>query len=474
MNFQTHKITEEKPKKKFKIPTNLKKYLPKQLPKPAVTIISWLAISGLIIAGIIFAFLLLIRLFGVETILTPLTKELEQDAYGHTNFLILGHGGENHDGGNLMDTIIVGSLDSENNIFTMTSIPRDFYLRDSVIGNAKINEAYYRARNHFDSEDEGVEYMKSQIEEIVGIPIHYWVKVDFKGFKELIDAIGGVEVNVEEAIYDPYYPKDGTYEYEPFSIQAGLQTLDGETALKFARSRKTTSDFDRADRQQQLIYAIKEKAEKLNILTSVGKLQDIYAGIKNNVQTNLDISEMARLGLIAKDFHSDNIQHRLIHDDPNYCGGFLYVPERELFGGAYVQLVAGGNEFLQLYSDLNFNNQEVAAQNKSITILNGTSTPGVAGETYRFLNRLCIDVDDVQNAITNSQTITTYYFKPDLEGNIPALVTYLQKIIPGQISSDIPGEYQQILLNSDVILELGSDYIESPDYISDPFNFIFY
>ena len=141
----------------------------------------------------------------------------------------------------------------------------------------------------------------------MGIPIHYWVKIDFDGFKDLVDAIGGIDINVEKAIYDPNYPKDGTYLYEPFSISAGQQHLDGNTSLKYARSRYTTSDFDRADRQQQIIYAIKEKALQTETILNREKISQILESLKNNIETNITIKELLTLGSLAGDYSSDKI-----------------------------------------------------------------------------------------------------------------------------------------------------------------------
>ncbi len=393
-------------------------------------------------------------------------EELKTDTYGHSNFMILGTGGLNHDGADLTDTIIVASLDSEKSLISMVSIPRDTYVKDALVGNSRINEVYLNAKNHFDSSEKGIEHLKSQVENLMGVPIHYWVKIDFKGFKELIDALDGIDVIVETPINDPYYPADVGIGYSPFTISAGPHTLDGATALKYARSRKTTSDFDRAERQQDIIYAIKEKALQTEIMFSPEKIGDILDTLKSNIETNISVKEILTLGSLAKDFTKDQISHNLIHDDPTQCGGFFYTPERQYYNGMFVLIPAGGFDFIHLYSDLIFNFPEILREGTKIQILNGTKTGGVAGETKQILNRFCLDVVRFGNGASKDITTTTYYYHPEKR---PRTLDFLQKIIPGKESTTPPADYQEYMSGTDLVLELGADYVDSDKYLSDPF-----
>lgn len=433
--------------------------------------------------GVFGSFLIIILLFvGIAKAISSIDfkvflkiagDELQTDAYDHTNFLILGTGGENHEGGDLTDTIIVASLDKQNKLVSMVSIPRDIYIKDDEVGSSKINEIYFNAKQKYGSSTEGLNYMKSKIETMMGIPIHYWIKIDFKGFKELIDAIGGVDINVETAIYDPYYPKDGTFEYEIFNMPTGQHHMDGETALKYARSRHTTSDFDRADRQQKLIYSIKEKALQTEIIFSKEKITNILNTLKKNIETNISVKEILTLGSIAGDFTKDSIMHRLIHDDPNQCGGFLYTPSREFYGGRFVLLPAGGIEFIHQYADLNFNIPKINQLSTKIHILNGTKKGGVAGETKQILQRFCFDISRFGNGRSQDILETTYFYHagPEGENTRPEALDFLEKLIPGKESTDIPQEYLELGYGqgSDILLELGADYVNSDKYIDDPF-----
>jgi len=397
---------------------------------------------------------------------------LQTDSYGHTNFLLLGTGGENHDGGDLTDTIIVASLDQKSKLVTLVSIPRDLYLDDKKIGGSRINMVYYNAKNYFGSSAKGLEYLKSKVETTLGIPIHYWIKIDFAGFKDLVDALGGIDVDVKEAIVDPFYPKGETVFYETFSISTGPHHLDGDTALKYARSRETTSDFSRSDRQQQIIYAIKEQALKANVILSRDKIENLFNAVKNNVETNLQIKEMLTIGLSAKNFSSDQIVQRLVHDDPSRCGGFLYTPDRELYEGAFVLIPAGTPDQMQKYFDLNFNFPEVAHSETKIHVLNSTPRGGVAAETKQILRRMCFDINRFGNGRSKDIQKTTYFYKESENKTRPIALDFLKKIIPGVESTEIPEEYLEYIDDTDIILELGTDYVNSPNYLEDEFYYL--
>lgn len=432
-------------------------------------------LSGIIIIILIGGIVKAVSSIDFRIFLKAAGDELKTDIYNHTNFLILGTGDKTHEGSDLTDTILVASLDKEHKLITMISVPRDLYVKDSALGNSRINEVYFNAKNYFGNSTEALEKTKEKIEGILGIPIHYWLKIDFTGFTELIDAIGGIDVEVKENIVDPYYP--GKVTYETFRLNAGPQHLDGATALKYARSRKTTSDFDRADRQQQIIYAIKQKALEREIIFSPEKISNILETIKKNMDTNITVKEILTLGAIASEYSSNQIAHRLIHDDPARCGGFLYTPAREFYGGAFVLLPAGGFEMLHDYTDLQLNSPEIAAENLRIQVLNGTRKGGVAGETKQILQRFCLNISRFGNGRSKEITTTTYYYKPKLDENgkptsqKPQTLIFLQKLIPGKESTQIPQDYIEAGYDqaADIILEIGSDYTDSPNYIEDPF-----
>jgi len=428
----------------------------------------------------------IVKKIGLINVVGIFGEELDTDIYGNTNILLLGIGGGDHDGANLTDTIILASIDQENNIIPMLSLPRDFYVDMEELDSwSRINQVYEMGSKKYDSET-GIQLLEEAIEDITGIKIHYYVKIDFQGFKDIVDSLGGVEINVENAIHDPYYPLDGTIKYETFDLATGLQTLDGATALKYARSRKTTSDFDRSKRQQKLLFAIKETALSKDILLNPGKITGLYNAVSQNFETNLSLRQIIELAKLSENIGQANISTHVITDDPTRCGGFLYVPERDLFGGAFVLVPIGNNyDFIHQYIDLIFHYPEVVTDEVKIQVLNGTKTAGLAGDAMAVLDRLCLNVIRYGNARNQNIETTTLYYKdtaPEAnieEGSIentstqqepqaPEALGFIQTLIPGKIDHNIPDKYfeSQYISDANIIIELGADYAQNkPDDI---------
>lgn len=386
-------------------------------------------------------------------------KDLQEDAYGHTNILLLGTGGEGHDGADLTDTIIVASINQTTNQVTLFSVPRDFYITDKKVGSMRINNLYFVGKKELGDAEIGLSMLKTHVEEIANVPIHYYLKVDFKGFKEIVDAVGGVDMDIPEAVYDPQYPRGEDIGYETFSIAAGPQHLDGTTALKYARSRHSTSDFDRSKRQQLLLYALKEKAEKEGILSDTGKLQDLYHALQSYLDTSLTLREVITLGKIGSQIKKGNIVTVSIHDDPTKCGGLLYTPARDLYNGASV-LVPADKTYADIHNltELNLNHPEIRTSGIKLQILNGTKGLGLAAESKIILNRLCLNVVRFGNGQSKDVATTTYYLKKEIPRSA---LEALQKLIPGTISTVVPQKYLELpyASDSDVVLELGADYL---------------
>lgn len=473
MNFKIRKISKAPEKQNIPETTKAPEIKSGKKYRISLGLLGSLLIILLLVTGIVKA----VSNIDLKVFLKVAGDELKKDAYGHTNFLMLGIGGKNHDGGDLTDTIMVASLDDEDKLVSMVSIPRDIFIKDKLIGNSKINEVYYNAKKYYKNSTQALEYTKSKLEELLGIPIQYYIKIDFSGFKTLIDNLGGIDVNVKKSLYDPLYPKGETTGYEIFSISAGPHHLDGETALKYARSRETTSDFDRADRQQQIIYAIKQKALETKTILNAGRISDILNTLKDNIETNISSKELLTLGSLAPDYSADKIIHRLLHDDPTRCGGFLYTPSKEFYGGMFVLVPAGSFSFVNLYADLIFNNPKIAIENSRLQILNGTKKGGVAGETKQILQRFCFNITRFGNANNKKITQTTYYYQQKLDKNGKAInsrpesLNFLEKLIPGKESTQIPQIYVDAGYDkeADIILEIGSDYVDSDKYMKDPY-----
>ncbi|MDH5596816.1 MAG: LCP family protein [Candidatus Peregrinibacteria bacterium] len=338
--------------------------------------------------------------FSPKDLILAAGADLEKDKHGYTNVVLLGDGGHERDGADLIDTIMVASIDFEKNAVSLFSIPRDYYVRadgEFVTRSGRINELY---RNHkYGLGEEGAyDLFRRAAGDVVNLDIQYYVRIDFRAFVDIVDSLGGITVDVQEEIYDPYYPNETDTGYVTFVIDEGLQEMDGETALKYVRSRKTTSDFDRAARQQLVIDAVQQKALSKDVLGSAGKLKDMYSAVSKNINTNLSTREMIALAGFAKRFDRSHLVRKLIHDDPGQEGGFLYTPEREEFNDQFVLIPFGGDlELIHKYADLVFHQREVFYDPPLINILNATPIAGVARNSAYQLIRFGFDVQEIDN-----------------------------------------------------------------------------
>jgi LCP family protein required for cell wall assembly len=197
--------------------------------------------------------------------------------------------------------------------------------------------------------EKGVSFAKSKIEEILGIKIPYWIVVNFTGFKEIIDTLGGIKVNVDVSFTDCKYPTDNPHRDICVSFKAGPQMMNGETALKYARSRKGSinGDYDRVRRQQKIILAVEKKILSFSLLLNPGKLNELYRQFSSAVRTNATLGEVEKaLELAVKMGNLSNVQNFVI--DP--ASGLVYPPASTApYGGMDVVIPkAGVNNFSKI------------------------------------------------------------------------------------------------------------------------------
>jgi LCP family protein required for cell wall assembly len=323
--------------------------------------------------------------FSPSDIFFILAGDVQMDEMNRTNVLLLGTGGGEHDAPDLTDTIMVASYNHNTEIGSMLSIPRDFFVKIPGYGQSRINKIYENLKPHYGSQ-KAIEVLKDSAEIITNLDIPYYVKVDFEGFEDVVDILDGVEIDVKKPIQDDYYPDDN-FGFEPFYLEAGLQHMDGETALKYARSRHSTSDFDRAQRQQQLLVAIKDKAISMNLLTSSSTLKKLWGAFNEHIETNMSFKDIVAFGRIAKSFDTSKVVSKVLRDiEIVQEGGFLYTPEREFYGGAFVLRPWGETyDDIHKYASLVFETPEMFLENSRIEIQNGSGIPGAASTLMDYL-----------------------------------------------------------------------------------------
>lgn len=221
----------------------------------------------------------------------------------NTNILLLGIGGEGHDGPYLTDTMIVAQIRTDLKEISLTSIPRDYLVQLPNLGGRKINAAFAEGYSKHKDWNEGGQMALKAAQEISGLFIPYFAVVDFQGFVKAVDKVGGIEINVERTFTDRQFPddfiKDTKGYLPPITFTEGRETMGGERALQFARSRHAEgvegSDFARSQRQQKVIQAFKNKVLGLNLITDAKTLNNLVTIFANHFHTNLDPSKIIAL-----------------------------------------------------------------------------------------------------------------------------------------------------------------------------------
>lgn len=208
------------------------------------------------------------------------------------------------DGPSRTDTIMVAVLDIEAQSITLISVPRDVWAPIPGYGYARINTAYFLGSLY----EEGREVATQTVSEVLGIPITHTAIVDFNGFRQMVNAIGGIDIDVPEAIDDPLYP-DENYGYMRVQIPAGPQHMDGELALQYARTRHSSSDIKRAERQQSVLQAIRDR---ILSPTQLPFLPAYLTQAAQEIESDFSVPDLFYLARFARALDSSRIQMHVV------------------------------------------------------------------------------------------------------------------------------------------------------------------
>lgn len=242
---------------------------------------------------------------GIKNFILGKTSQISSDN-GKVNILVMGKSGGTHEGADLTDSMILISIPISGGTVKAVSIPRDIWLPNL---RSKINSVYYWGNEgtaYFSREETGggISFAKKIVGDVVGQPIQYAAVIDFSAFKEIVDTLGGIAVDVENSFTDKLYPIEGrendlcdgdhTYacRYETIVFNAGIQAMDGKTALKFVRSRHAEgdegTDIAREARQQKVIEAIKNKLTNPFRYLSPGAISSLLSIVDKYIETDID------------------------------------------------------------------------------------------------------------------------------------------------------------------------------------------
>ena len=347
------------------------------------------------------------------------------------------------------DTMMLATLDPKTATAGIITIPRDLYVPIPGVGENRINTAlFYGALNKYPGG--GPALAKKTVEYNFGRPVHYYVIVDFSGFRKVVDTLGGIDINVPKAIDDPEYPTED-FGVMHVHFNAGMQHMNGEQALEYARTRHADSDFGRSKRQVQVLLAMRDKALRLDILP---KLPSLIQSMWGAVETDLKPTEVLALAQAAAKVKTENIKEAQIDQSMTVeyvtnTGADVLWFDRVKVGQLMDQIIPQDSSTTDLSSKI----KQEAAQ---ITVVNGTLTPQLAERTTKFLQTQGYQITAYGNADRFDYTKTILV---DYSGNKSATVTALAKLF--HVDPENIRQTTNVKSDSDIRIILGADWTPS-------------
>jgi LCP family protein required for cell wall assembly len=401
---------------------------------------------------------------SLEMLTKPLQPEngpdpKEWDGKSRISILVMGLDYRDWEDGNgnapsRTDTMILFSIDPATRSAGMLSIPRDLWVNIPGYDSAKINSANFIG----DAEHVpggGAALAMKTVSEFLGIPVDYYARIDFTAFEKFIDELGGVQVDVpEEIVVDPIGPGNTV------TLKPGPQMLDGATALAYARNRYTTgNDFDRSQRQQKVIMAVRDRILNLNMLpTLIQKSPILYQNLASGVHSNLTLQQVISLAWLAAQIPQESIKRGAIGPDQvtegwSYDGQQILQPKSDEIRVLRDQVFSPEGPVQPV---LPTGDPKELSKNESakVSILNGTTTSGLAARTKEYLVSQGIDVTTTDNAQEVYETTTIIDYTGKL--NTRQYLAQLMNVAPANIFS----RYDP---NSpvDIAILLGNDWAQS-------------
>jgi LCP family protein required for cell wall assembly len=372
--------------------------------------------------------------------------KLKGEENDRVNLLLMGIGGEGHEGPQLTDTIIFASFQPSTGKIGLMSLPRDMTVPIPGYGYRKVNHA--NALGEMDKAGSGPKLASQVIGQVLDEDIQYYFRVDFNGFAQLIDQVGGIDVYVERGFTDSQYPVLGkeydecggetqeagevllpepvegnitpnySCRFESLTFQEGWTHMNGDTALKFVRSRHGTngegSDFARSARQQKVLLAMKDKVFSASTFLNPVRMNRIFDTLKQNIATNLDVSEILRLARAIQNLDTNQLTHKVIDasdNSPLYAttlnGSFVLLPKNDDWRplqkmAEYIFTTESGYERFTSTPD-------EKPKFVKVEIQNGTNITGLAFRASQLLDGQGFDVIKVGNAMSRGYEHTVIY-----------------------------------------------------------------
>jgi LCP family protein required for cell wall assembly len=390
---------------------------------------------------------------------------LKGEGDGRINVLLLGRGGGNHDGPDLTDSMMVASIDPVNHTSTLISIPRDLWVDIPNEGAMKINAAWETGEFNYlhkvapgstdpNAIQAGFDEADQVVESVLGMTIHYNVLVNFQAFQQAVDTVGGVTVNVPSDLVDPTMAWENGN--NPVLAKAGVDQFNGKTALTYVRSRETTSDFARADRQRAVLVALKNKVETAGTLSNPLKLAKLMNTFGNNVHTDLSAKDAQRLYGIVKGIPDAKTTSLSLTGSPNN-----YFTTGTMAGQSITLPAAGLFNYnaIQAFIRSQLKDPYLIKENAKVMVLNGTDVAGLATTKANELKSYGYNVISAGNAPTDTTMQTTVV---DLtHGKDKYTKHYLEQRFGVTATSTLPDTAIQTN-GANFVIILGSDEATTP------------
>jgi len=384
--------------------------------------------------------------------------DYEQPIY----FLLTGldkWGLEGDDRKGLTDTIMVAYLDASDKKAGLVSIPRDTWVEVPEYGFYKINQAYLLGEAYgYPGGGPGI--LMETAGNLLDVEIDYYAQVDLAAFVVLVDAVDGVSVDVEEEII--IYPNANTKD-KPVQLSPGEYKLPGDLALGYVRTRDTPEgDFGRNERQQQVLVALQKKVFSYEILPAlIPRLPGLYQKLSRDVETNLTLNQIVSLAWKVKDInpqsvHTWAIREPVVTADVNDQNQYILVPDLEQIRKIWQDMQSITATPMPEPTEEITLEEYLAEENASVSILNATSSPGLATVTAEFLAEKGFQINEVGNAdkYRDQTLIYDYSGKPYTVQSLLEFMGYTQNRLFYRSDPAV---------TVDIVIVLGADWVnENP------------
>ncbi len=433
-----------------------------------ILLLSWVMVLVLLLGSYIFPKIFSFQFHNYDFSSFFVSSEVinQEEDQKDLDVLILWRGGFENDAPDLTDSILVAHYNHDKKSISLFSIPRDLLVQSKILWRVKINEVYSGMKNSL-GQKAAIQHIMEVVGEVTGRNFDGYVMIDFLWFRKIIDSVGGIDIDVPERLYDDQYPTRNWW-YTVVDIGPWMQHFDGDKALKYVRSRHTTSDFDRSRRQQLVIHALKDKILSVDVLTSPNKLQSLRETLRDSLQTNFDIGDSLKIMKKITRVEKENLHHYTLNvscfQALRLCepGWLLYTPERELFGGLSVILPQGSaTTNIRFYDSIKtFTRIHMEYpglhQREKVSILNWSKKNGFANTVALRLKSLGFPIDDtlVKNNPTPAEKTFIRYNPQSVSADHPFLLA-IRILFFGEIR---PASQEEItIMTSPYELVLGQD-----------------